>query len=43
MRGDCICAGGMVEGDWVEVMKLIDEQLFIVVPDVTLGRLSISE
>ena len=27
MRGDCVCAGGGAEGDWVEIMKIIDEQL----------------
>lgn len=27
MRGDCVCAGGGAEGYWVEIMKIIDEQL----------------
>ena len=27
MRGDCVCAGGGAEGNWIEIMKIIDEQL----------------
>lgn len=27
MRGDSVCAGCITEGDWVEIMKIIDEQL----------------
>ena len=26
-RSDSVCAGGGAEGDWVEIMKIIDEQL----------------